>query len=145
MTNPRGLWGCLTLALLLAVAPLAGARQDEKDEKKDEKVDKAEARLLADREIFDMAVRNLVSRLEKGKTDAALFLEENAGFSPTNPDFRLETHAYADLSDLAKIQLALRAKEGAEKGTADLTLAALGKTLSVIEADRKSTRLNSSH
>jgi hypothetical protein len=130
VTNPRGLWGCLTLMLLLAIAPLAAARKaDEK-----EKADRTEARLLADREIFDMAVRNLASRLEKNKTDVALFLEENAGFSPTDPDFTLGAIAYADLSDVAKIQLALRAKEAAEKGTADLSLAALGKAFSLIEA-----------
>ena len=106
MTYLPRLLGCSTLASLLLLPALAVARQD--DDKKDEKVDKAEARRIADRELLDMAVRHVVSRLQATKTDGFSFLEENVGFSPTAADFPLEIHSYADLPDAVRAMVRRR-------------------------------------
>ena len=75
-----------------------------------------------------MAVRQLATRLKETKADGFFFLEQEIGFSPTDDDFSLDVHSYADLSDAAKLHVALHARDRAEKGSAPLVLAALGKS-----------------
>jgi hypothetical protein len=128
--------------------PLAAARRDD-DTKRDASeaiasagkegaagANLAFARQIADSELYDMAIGQVVSRLQATNTDRFLFLEESIGFSPTAADFSLEIHSYADMPDVAKLRLALRAREAAEQGTARLMLAALGKMLSLNDPER---------